>query len=285
MKMKVVKAPEIGFCFGVRRAIDMLEKAAKENGRLDTLGAVVHNDQVLQRLNNIGIGVIKGLDEIQSGMVAISSHGVSPQIEAELKEKNVKIIDTTCPSVRRVQMAARKLTENGYYVVIFGDAKHPEVKGILGYAQGKGLATLNVEPFKKGVNLPGKLGIIAQTTQIQDSYISFVKEMLDLALTGNSEMHILNTLCNNTRKRQSVSLDLAKKVELMLIVGGKSSANTRRLFELCSGVTETYLIEKAEEINPDWLIGKSFVGVASGASTSEETVDEVVRYLENIEND
>jgi 4-hydroxy-3-methylbut-2-en-1-yl diphosphate reductase len=281
MKLIVEKATEIGFCFGVRRAIDMLDKAAQENGRLETLGAVVHNDQVLHKLDRKGISVISDMNDIKSGVVAISSHGVSPGVESELRARNVKVIDTTCPSVRRVQMAARRLTESGFFVVIFGDSQHPEVKGILGYAQGKGLATLDVKPLQNCTDIPGRLGIIAQTTQIQESYTAFIKGMLDLAFYGDSEIHILNTLCNNTRKRQSVCLDLAKRVDLMLVVGGKSSANTRRLFELCSGVTETYLIEKAEDINPAWLAGKKHVGIASGASTSEETVDEVVRYLEN----
>jgi 4-hydroxy-3-methylbut-2-en-1-yl diphosphate reductase len=284
MKLIIEKATEIGFCFGVRRAIDMLEKAAQENGNLETLGAVVHNDQVLHKLDRKGISVIKDMKDIKSGVVAISSHGVSPEVESELRARKVKVIDTTCPSVRRVQMAARRLTESGFFVVIFGDSQHPEVKGILGYAQGKGLATLDLKPFQNGTDIPGRLGIIAQTTQIQESYTAFIKGMLDLAFTGDSEIHILNTLCNNTRKRQSVCLDLAKRVDLMLVVGGKSSANTRRLFELCSGVADTYLIEKAEDINPDWLAGKKQVGITSGASTSEETVDEVVRYLENIDS-
>lgn len=283
MKLKVEKASEIGFCFGVRRAINMLEQSAQENGRLETLGAVVHNDQVLHRLDRMGISVVKDVNDIHTGVVAISSHGVSPLVENELRAKNVKVVDTTCPSVRRVQMAARRLTEDGFFVVIFGDAVHPEVKGILGYTQGNGLATLDVRPFQNCVDIPGRLGIIAQTTQIQESYLSFIKDMLDIAFSGDSEIRILNTLCNNTRKRQSLSLDLAKRVDLMLVVGGKSSANTRRLFELCSGITETHLIEKAEEINPAWLAGKKNVGVVSGASTAEETVDEVVRYLEKLE--
>jgi 4-hydroxy-3-methylbut-2-en-1-yl diphosphate reductase len=283
MKLRVEKAPEIGFCFGVRRAINLLEKAAHENGKLETLGAVVHNDQVLQRLKGIGISVIKEVNDVKSGLVAISSHGVSPQVESELKTKNIRVIDTTCPSVRRVQMAARKLTDEGFFVVIFGDAQHPEVKGILGYAQGKGLATLDVTPFQNCSKLPGRLGIIAQTTQIQEAYIDFIKQILELVFAGDSEIHILNTLCDNTRKRQSLAVDLAKRVDLMLVVGGKYSANTRRLFELCSGVTETYLIEKADDIIPAWLAGKKYVGIASGASTSEETVDEVAQYLEKMD--
>jgi 4-hydroxy-3-methylbut-2-en-1-yl diphosphate reductase len=283
MKLKVEKASEIGFCFGVRRAINILEQAAQENGKLETLGAVVHNDQVLQRLEHIGISVIKDVKDLHAGVVAISSHGVSPQVENELRAKNCKVVDTTCPSVRRVQMAARRLAEDGFFVVIFGDAMHPEVKGLLGYTQGKGLAMLDVKPFQNCIDIPGRLGIIAQTTQIQESYLSFIKEIINLAFLADSEIRILNTLCNNTRTRQSLALDLAKRVDLMLVVGGKSSANTRRLFELCSGITETHLIEKAEEINPAWFAGKRHAGVVSGASTAEETVDDVVRLLEHLD--
>jgi 4-hydroxy-3-methylbut-2-enyl diphosphate reductase len=281
MKLIVDKAPEIGFCFGVRRAIDMLEQAAHEHGQLETLGAVVHNDQVLRRLNRMGVSVITSVHDAKSQVVAISSHGVSPQVEAEIKAKKVKVIDTTCPSVRRVQAAAQKLTQEGFFVVIFGDAQHPEVKGILGWTQGKGLATLDVKPFLNFPDIPHRLGILAQTTQIQEAYVEFVKEILDLSLAGDSEIRILNTLCNNTRNRQSQSLDLANRNEIMLVVGGKSSANTRRLFELCSGVTETHLIEKAEDIDPEWVIGKKQVGITR-TSTPDETIEDVVKYLEGV---
>jgi 4-hydroxy-3-methylbut-2-en-1-yl diphosphate reductase len=281
MAARIEKAAETGFCFGVKRAIDMLEKAAGEHGRLETLGAVVHNEQVLKRLNDMGISVVDDLEDIKSDVVAISAHGVSPGIEAALKDKKVTVIDTTCPFVRRAQLAARNLSDAGFFVVVFGDSQHPEVKGILGWARDNGLATLDTKPFESG-NIPLKLGILSQTTQIPDNFVQFVKQMIDLALTPDAEIRILDTLCHGTRKRQTNALELAKKVDLMLVIGGKSSANTRRLFELCSAITPTYLIGKAEDISPEWLQGKKHIGVTSGTSTSEQTIDEVVKRLEEM---
>jgi 4-hydroxy-3-methylbut-2-enyl diphosphate reductase len=276
---KIEKAKEIGFCFGVRRAIDMLEKAVQQNGSLETLGAVVHNEQVMQRLSKLGINVIHSLDDINSSVVAISSHGLSPQAEADLREHKVKVIDTTCPFVRRAQTAARKLAEAGFWVVVYGDDQHAEVKGILGYAQGEGIATLNVKPFAISKDIPRRLGILAQTTQIPENFVNFVKDIVELTLRKDSEIRIIDTICHDIRKRQTCSLELARRVDLMLVAGGRSSANTKRLLELCSKVTESHQIERAKEINLSWLKGKKLIGVTSGTSTAEQTIDKIIEYL------
>jgi 4-hydroxy-3-methylbut-2-en-1-yl diphosphate reductase len=277
--MNIQKVKEIGFCYGVRRAIDILEKTALERGNVDTLGALVHNEEVLKKLSAKGINVIDSFDNIKSKTVAISAHGVSPQVEAELKKRKVKVIDTTCPSVRRAQTTARKLAEAGFLVVIYGEAQHPEVKGILGCTGEKGLATLDLKPLAAMRSLPGKIGILSQTTQIPENFSGFIKEFLDIALSDNAEIRIMDTICNGVRKRQSESLDLARKVDLMLVIGGRSSANSRRLLELCSKVTEAYLIGNAAEINPQWLKNKHNIGITSGTSTSEQTIDEIVNEL------
>jgi 4-hydroxy-3-methylbut-2-enyl diphosphate reductase len=281
LKAKIEKAEEIGFCMGVQRAIKMLEKAARENGNLETLGAIVHNERVMQKLSEIGVKVIYRPDDIKGEVVAISSHGVSPSIEAELRARKLKVIDTTCPFVRRAQTATRRLAEAGFWVVVYGEAEHEEVKGILGWAQGRGIATLDVTPFKKVEEPPCHLGILSQTTQIPENFIKFVKQMIELAFTKDSEFRIIDTICHDIRKRQMCSLALARKVDLMLVVGGRSSANTKRLQELCSAVTETYQIDSAEGIKRGWLKGKKHIGVTSGTSTAEEAIDEVVKYLES----
>jgi 4-hydroxy-3-methylbut-2-en-1-yl diphosphate reductase len=279
--MKIRKVKEIGFCFGVRRAIDILEKTAQERGNIDTLGALVHNEEVLKKLNAKGIKVVDNFDQISSRVAAISAHGVSPQVEAELHKRGVEVVDTTCPSVRRAQTTARKLAEAGYFVVIYGEARHPEVKGILGCAGENGLATLDIQPLAALKKLPGRIGILSQTTQIPENFTEFVKEVLDMALVHDAEIHIVDTICHGVRKRQSGSLELARKVELMLVIGGRSSANSRRLLELCSKVTEAHLIGNASEIDPQWLKGKQNIGVTSGTSTSEETINEVIDELKN----
>jgi len=277
--IKVEKAEKTGFCLGVKRAIDILEKVAHERGGIETLGAVVHNKQVLQQLAKLGVKVVESIDNIQGKIVATSSHGTSPQVEEELRARHLDIVSTTCPFVRRTQVAARKLAEAGFSVVIYGDADHPEVKGILGWTKGKGIATIDEKFLDKFNPTPRRLGVLSQTTQIPARFAEFAKKLIDVTFTRDSELRILDTICHDIRERQAAALKLAHKVDLMLVVGGRHSANTNRLAELCAQVTETRLIETAEEIQPSWLEGKQHIGVTGGASTSEQIVDEVVARL------
>ena len=279
---KIEKASKTGFCFGVRRAINLLEKVAHERGGVETLGAVVHNQQVLQRLSEIGVRVAGDVDDIKGDTVVTSSHGVSPNLEDEIRARHINIISTTCPFVRRAQIAARRLAESGFFVIIYGDVNHPEVTGILGWAKGQGLATLDVKPITTLDPLPRRLGILSQTTQVPAHFAEFVKNIIDSALTKDSEIRIIDTICHDIRERQAAALELARRADLMLVVGGRSSANTNRLTGLCSGVTETHLIETAEGIQSAWIQGKAHIGVTSGASTAEQTVDEVLKKLKGV---
>jgi len=278
--MKIERAGEIGFCSGVRRAIKVLEKVASERGGVETLGAVVHNQQVLQRLAEVGIRVAESVDDIQGNVVAISSHGVSPELEAEIKARHIDIIDTTCPFVHRAQVTARRLAQSGFFVVVYGDADHPEVKGVLGWADGNGVATLDEKFVANFDRLPHRLGILSQTTQIPTHFTEFAKKLIDFAFTMDSELWVIDTICHDIRKRQADALELADRADLMLVIGGRTSANTHRLAELCSAVTETYLIETADEIHPPWLQGRRYIGITSGASTAEQTIGEVLMKLE-----
>jgi len=278
--MKIEKTGEIGFCFGVKRAIDMLEKVVGERGGVETLGAVVHNQQVLQRLAEIGVRVARSIDDIRDDMVAISSHGVAPKVEEEIRARHIGIVDTTCPFVHRLQTAARRLAQAGFFVIIYGDADHTEVKGVLGWAGGRGLATLEDKSIAKLDPLPRRLGILSQTTQIPAHFAQFVKRLIDCAFSRDSELRIIDTICHDIRKRQAQALELAGRVDLMLVIGGHGSANTNRLAELCSAATETHLVETAEEISPSWLQGKHHIGITSGASTAEQTIEEVLARLE-----
>ena len=277
--MRVEKADKIGFCFGVKRAIDILERVARERGGVETLGAVVHNRQVLQKLAKIGVGVARNVDEIQGDTVVTSSHGISPQLEEELRARHIDIISTTCPFVYRAQGAARRLAESGFFVIIYGDSEHPEVKGILGWTKGKGIAALDEKFIATFDPIPRRLGILSQTTQVPAHFTQFIKKLVDTAFTRDAEMRIIDTICHDIRERQAAALKLANKVDLMLVVGGHHSANTNRLAELCSKVTETYLVETAEEIQSFWLEGKRYIGITAGASTDEQTVNEVLRAL------
>ena len=280
--MKIEKASGIGFCFGARRAIDILEKVACQSGGVETLGAVVHNQEVLQRLAGIGVRVAKNVEDIKGATVVISAHGISPQLEEKIHARNVEIIDTTCPVVHRAQLAAQKLAESGFFVVIYGDAEHPEVKGVLGWAKNNGLATLDEKAIAELKPLPRRLGILSQTTQIPTRFTEFAKRIIDTALVKGSEIRIIDTICHDIRTRQTAALKLAKKVDLMLVIGGHNSANTRHLVELCSTATKTYLVENAEEIQPDWLKNKKHIGITAGASTDEQTINEVLTKLEKM---
>jgi 4-hydroxy-3-methylbut-2-enyl diphosphate reductase len=279
---RIEKADPTGFCFGVKRAISGLEKVARERGGVETLGAVVHNRRVLQRLAGKGVRVVNNIEDIAGEVVVTSSHGVSPDLDELIRARHIEIISTTCPFVRRAQMAARRLAEAGFFVIVYGNADHPEVKGILGWAKGRGLATLEPGAVAALDPMPRRLGVLSQTTQVPASFTGFVKRVIDLALARDSEIRIIDTICHDIRERQAAALELARRADLMLVVGGRSSANTNRLAELCSGVTETHLIETAAEIQPGWLPGKGLIGVTAGASTAEPDVDEVIARLESL---
>ena len=277
--MKVEKAEKIGFCLGVKRAIDVLETVARERGGIETLGAVVHNQQVLDRLARIGVKVARNLNEVTGNVLATSSHGISPQVEQAIKARGIEIISTTCPFVNRAQVAARRLAEADFFVVIYGEADHPEVKGIMGWTKGNGIATLDESFLRKLPQIPRRIGILSQTTQIPAKFMEFVRDVMDVSFTRDSEMRVIDTICHDIRERQAAAIKLANKVDLMLVVGGHSSANTNRLVELCSKVVETHLVETSAEIEASWLRGKKHVGITAGASTAEQDVDEVFARL------
>ena len=277
--MTIKKADKIGFCFGVKRAIDILEKVTRERGGVETLGAVVHNRQVLQKLSEIGVQVARNVEDIRGDVVVTSSHGISPQLEEEIRARHIEIISTTCPFVLRAQVAARRLAEAGFLVIIFGDAEHPEVRGILGWTKGRGIAALD-DKFVAGLGqIPRRIGILSQTTQVPTQFTAFVRKLIDTAFIRDSEMRLIDTICHDIRERQAAAIELAGQMDMMLVVGGHHSANTNRLAELCSQITKTHLIETAAEIQPSWLEGKRRIGVTAGASTDEQTVNEVLKSL------
>ena len=279
MTTEIEKARELGFCFGVRRAIKMIQTAAGKHQGLVTLGPIVHNRLVVANLSERGISMVNELDQLEGKAVAIASHGISPELLSQIQSRQLHIIDTTCPIVRSAQKAAKKLSETGYGVVIFGEANHPEVKGLLGWADHKAIATLNGEEIAKS-SLPRRLGVLAQTTQSRLQFAEFIKEVTSAVFPHVHELRIMNTLCEETQKRQDAALELAGKSDLMIVVGGHNSANTQRLAEICLPIVETYLIETAAEIQTGWLAGKQHIGITAGASTPDEAIDEVVLRLD-----
>ncbi len=282
MRLKIERDSETGFCFGVKRAIDIVTEKARQLGTIETLGAIVHNRPVLQDLADIGIRIARGLDDIRGNVIATSAHGVSPKVESELEGRHIEVVSTVCPFVQRAQMAAKRLANAGFYVVVYGDANHPEVQGVIGWAEGRGIATLDESKVCRAITPPYRIGILSQTTQIPAHFTDFVKKVVELALTKDSEIRVIDTICHEIRRRQASAFELAGRVDSMLVVGGRNSANTSRLARLCSRVTRVRLIETAEEIDLSWFENGHHVGITAGTSTSEDTIRNVITRLKTL---
>lgn len=272
--MEILLAKDMGFCWGVRRAIDIMEKAAEEHGEIISVGPIVHNPQVVKELEDQGIRT-DVRPENDKHPVAITAHGVGPQVLDEVKATNAEIIDGTCPIVTRSQRWARKMAEAGFAVLVFGDPNHREVKGVLGWAGDKAIAVRDGDPVPD--NLPSRVAVISQTTQSPERFAEFVGQIMATRVSEISELRLINTLCNVTSGQQAAARELAQEVDLMLVVGGKTSANTKHLWEVCreEGVA-AYHIETADEIEAGWLDGCERVGVTAGASTPDSAVEAVV---------
>ncbi len=280
--MKIKRTERIGFCFGVKRALEILEKEARDSGGAETLGEIVHNDQVLRELAGQGVRVAHTVDEIKGNSVVLGAHGVTPKIIDEIKARQIRIVNTTCPYVHRAQLAAKRLAESGFFVIVYGDANHAEVKGILGWANGKGIATTDYKTISSLKKIPRRVGILSQTTMIHDKFIEFIKNVLDVVYIKDSEIRIVDTICHDIRDRQASALKLANETDIMLVIGGRESANTSHLAELCATAVKTYKIETAKELKPEWFKGKRKIGITAGASTAPGTIDEIVKKLGKI---
>jgi len=277
LRVRVIE--KAGFCFGVQRATKLaFETAASCRGRVFTLGPLIHNPQVVRKLKDAGVEVINSLKKVKEGTLIVRSHGLHPRILTEAKSKGLTIVDATCPFVKKAQSYAALLKKEGYQIVFVGDRKHPEVQGIEGHSGGNILVVVNPEDVKK-LHLKVKVGVIAQTTQTLKNFIRIVDELLESV----NELKIFNTICGATIVRQKATLDLARQADLMLIVGGRNSANTTRLAKICEDtVTPSHLLETAEEIKPAWLKDKKEVGVSAGASTPDWIIAEVVEELKRL---
>ena len=280
--MEIEKARELGLCFGVRQAVKLLKEAVSKYGGIETLGPVAHNQQLVQELAKLGVRMVDNLEQVQGKILAIGTHGTSPAVLSEIEARHIHIIDTSCPVVRKAQTTAKELAEAGFDVVIFGEAEHPEVKGLLAWAEDKGIAALSAKEIDAPRNSPYRLGVISQTTQTQSAFVEFTKQLMAIFLPKSKEVHIINTLCQETQKRQEAAIRLAQRSQLMIVIGGYNSANTVRLAEACSPIVETHLVQRADELNDSWLIGKHHIGITAGTSTPDETIREIIAKLESL---
>jgi len=280
--MKIEKAEKLGLCFGVRRTIKLLKEAVDKYGEIETLGPLAHNRLLVEALAELGVKPIKHLDGVQGRFLAITTHGVSPLVLSEIMARQIHIIDTTCPIVRKAQDTAKELAEAGFEVVIFGEAQHSEVKGLLGCTGEKGIAALNMKQIDSWGKSPSRLGIISQTTQTRSAFIEFVGQLVGTVGPEIKEMRLINTLCQVTQAQQEAAMRLARKSQLMVVIGGSNSANTRHLVETCSSLVETHLVERADEVDESWFAGKHHVGITAGASTPDEAVEELIAKLRSL---
>lgn len=273
--MSTKLAKKIGFCFGVRRAVSLAETALKKDAETHSLGSIIHNPQVVAHLSKKGLKVAGDVSGIKSGTVVVSSHGISPKIVRSIKKRGLKLIDTTCPFVLNAQRIVRSLSGDGYRVIIVGEASHPEVKALVEFASKDTLVVRDEKEAKKlKVGNNERLGIIAQTTQSTDNFLDVVET---IAKKKPRKLKIINTICKDVEERQRAARLLAREVDVMLIVGGRNSANTKRLFEISRKIQKnSHLVETEEEIDSRWFKTNSVIGVTSGASTPDWLVKKVV---------
>ena len=264
--MEVILADYLGFCYGVKRAIKIARENASADGTACTLGPIIRE----------GVVSVDRLEEMEKGTVIIRSHGVGPAVYDEAKARGLEVVDATSPHVKKAQLSAKELVDEGYSVVIIGEKEHPEVKSIFEWSSGKA-QIIETEDEAEAVEPCGKLGIVCQTTFSGARFRQIVMRLLE----KSRDIRILRTICTATDQRQAAAIDLASKVDLMLVIGGKNSANTTRLAQLCSEKCLTYHIETAAELQDEWFDKIKKIGITAGASTPDWIIKEVYKKCQN----
>lgn len=272
--MEIRIAEKSGFCFGVKRAVDIAIEETKKESRSYSYGQLIHNHQVTDRLKEGGLIEVSTLDEVESSII-IRSHGVGKDFYVAANDKGLEIVDCTCPYVKKVHKIVDTFYKKGYEIIIIGNSEHPEIIGINGWCQQSALIIEDHVPHLK----PGKYCVVAQTTLKQETFDTLVKEILDQT---DAEVH--NTICSATEERQKAAIALAKEVDCMIVIGGLHSSNTKKLYELCKELcNNTRHIEKKEDLVMTNLNKCGIIGITAGASTPSWVIDEVYQYLERMD--
>jgi (E)-4-hydroxy-3-methyl-but-2-enyl pyrophosphate reductase len=277
--VKVKLAKTAGFCMGVRRAMEItLSEANKDDGKLFTYGPLIHNEQVLDLLRSKGVDIKEHIDTRDKGRIIIRAHGITPAEREMIRRSNFRIIDATCPRVGKVQAIIKKYHKMGYIPVIFGDAKHPEVLGLIGYSEGHGIVINRAEDIER-IPKRKKVVVVSQTTQDVTAY----REVVDAIKHRNQGAIIFDTICDETYKRQREVRLLASGVDCMVIVGGGNSGNTRRLYEISRSTGKrTFHIETEKELKNSWFYQTETVGITAGASTPNWMIKKVIERLKTM---
>lgn len=277
--LKITIAKSAGFCFGVKRAIDLAQDIASKNSDVYTFGPLIHNPQEVARLEKENIKVVEDYSKIEKGVLVLRTHGIPLDIYENLsKKENIKIVDAACPFVKKAQDIIKELSKDSEQIVIVGEKKHPEVVALVSYGKGKCLVVEDKKDVKN-VKKTDIIYIVSQTTQSPKKFEEIVDEISKI-----SQVKVFNTICRATFDRQSAAAKLAKEVDVMVVIGGKNSGNTTRLYQICSNITKTYHIEDVDEIEPAWFDKVETVGITAGASTPDWIIENIKGRIKEITN-
>ena len=279
-KLEILTSPHAGYCFGVKRAMRIIEEGLASFGTpIYTLGDVIHNPAEVERLERGGVRPVASLDEIEAGKtLVLRAHGVHPDLIREAESRGIRILDATCPFVRSSQSFVKRFSEEALPVIIIGDREHPEVQGIAGHA---GALAIIVQDVAEAASLAPleRAGVVIQTTFARGE----AERIIEVLAARVRDLRVQDTICHATEARREATLELARRVDLMLVVGGRNSSNTKRLYQLCvdTGVPVRF-VESAEEIDPAWFASIRRIGLTTGTSTPDWLIQAVLRSLEEI---
>ncbi len=278
MQMKVITAKTAGFCFGVKRAVDMVyEQAAKsENGQVYTYGPIIHNEEVNKDLGRLGVKILNSIEELKalkSGTVVIRSHGVAKEVYDILEEKKIAYVDATCPFVKKIHKIVIERSSAGDQIVVVGNPEHPEVIGIVGWSPVPVKVVQSIQnAMDIGLDYSKKVSVVSQTTF---NYNKF-QDIVEIIFKKSYDVSVLNTICNATKDRQLEAEDIANRVDAMIVIGDVHSSNTQKLFEICENACEnTYYIQTLKDLDTSQLESMETVGITAGASTPNNIIEEV----------
>ncbi len=292
---QIVLAETMGYCWGVRRTLDIIQKAGGRVAPIATLGDVIHNPQIVEQLRTEGVDTAASMEQaVERGFrrVAITAHGAGPERADEAQQLDLELIDTTCPLVTKVQRLAQKLVRQGYFLVVYGDAPHPEVRGILGWANtGRSLAAKKRSDLPwtlprgsegdSAAMPPRRVAVVSQTTKNVQELLAFVQDLAELVTPAGGELRVCNTICEPTTSRQNALHRLAQDVDIVLAIGGRKSSNTARLAEVGRSYgIPSHHIERSDDLDPTWFEGRARIGITAGASTPDEVIVAVISRLQ-----
>ncbi len=274
--MEIKLAKNYGFCFGVKRAIEIAESSRDAT----TIGPLIHNNEEINRLkDNFNVITSNDISELGTAKKAIiRTHGIVKEDFEALKKSDVEIIDATCPFVTKPQQIVEKMSKEGYKIIIFGDVKHPEVKGVMSYAVNEPIVVMSVDDLKS-VKISHKVAVISQTTR----KISEFQKIINYLVENIKEVRVFNTICNATFENQVAVHELSLEADVMIVIGGKNSSNTKQLFIIAEeNCTDSYLIENERELVKEWFDGKKLCGISAGASTPDWIIEKIVATIREI---